>query len=316
MFQIENLEGRRMMSVTAPVNGVLTITGTPNADTIVVSQQDAATIRVQDTDGSVQFFAGSSVTRIVVNAGAGNDTVRLTNTNERSTLNGEAGDDRLEGGPSADVINGGDNNDVMMGFDGADELDGGAGNDTFDGGLGPDTAVYTSRTRGVGVSLDDVANDGDSFGAPLIAPERDNVRSSIETVFGGQGGDLLVGNAARNQLVGNGGADVIRGLGGDDVLRGGDANDRVLGGQGADTISGDAGDDVLTGGAGIDTIRGGAGNDTIFGGGAVDSLFGDDGNDILFSEGDSAADTVNGGTGSDLADADANDIITSVELLA
>jgi Ca2+-binding RTX toxin-like protein len=58
-------------------------------------------------------------------------------------------------------------------------------------------------------------------------------------IYGGEGGDRLIGGSGNDILVGGGGADRISGNGGRDVL---------IGGRGADRVLGDADEDVLIGG--------------------------------------------------------------------
>jgi Ca2+-binding RTX toxin-like protein len=82
-------------------------------------------------------------------------------------------------------------------------------------------------TAAVTVSLDNVANDGQ-------AGENDNARDA-ESVIGGAGNDVLVGNTARNTL---------RGLFGNDRLFGADENDTLIGSEGTDFADGGNGADV------------------------------------------------------------------------
>ncbi|MBW4652270.1 MAG: S8 family serine peptidase [Kaiparowitsia implicata GSE-PSE-MK54-09C] len=83
----------------------------------------------------------------------------------------------------------------------------------------------------------------------------------IEHAIGGDGHDVLLGNAASNTLYGKRGNDTLRGLQG---------NDSLFGGQGNDLLVGGAGNDLLVGGAGHDTLHGGGGNDTLTGGNGSD----------------------------------------------
>lgn len=64
----------------------------------------------------------TSLSEVVVNAGAGNDTIV-----------GSEFDDRLSGGDGNDIIEGGAGNDLILGGAGADELSGGDGDDSIDG---------------------------------------------------------------------------------------------------------------------------------------------------------------------------------------
>src|SRR5687767_1373856 len=134
----ENLEDRRMFAVL--VGSQLQITGGVGNDNIKVSQQDAATIRVEQ-NGVVSFFGDLAVTNILVNAGAGNDTVSLASTiplTEPSTINGGDGADNITGGAGSDNVDGGAGNDVIFGADGSDNLNGGTGSNTLRGGNGGD----------------------------------------------------------------------------------------------------------------------------------------------------------------------------------
>jgi Ca2+-binding RTX toxin-like protein len=94
--------------------------------------------------------------------------------------------------------------------------------------------------------------------------------------------------------------DHILGMGGDDTLSGGLGNDVLDGGAGNDTLFGGSGKDVLDGGAGNDTL---VGNDG--GAGAFlhesNTLTGGNGNDTLIGD---ASDTINGGAGLDVLQAD------------
>jgi Ca2+-binding RTX toxin-like protein len=171
-------------------------------------------------------------------------------------LTGGSGNDVLTGNPLSNWIRGGAGNDVLSGGPAgscagdADILDGEAGNDTFNqgsatdcgdklnSGAGVDTADYSGRSGALQVSIDGVANDGESGGA-----EGDSVGLDVERVLGGSGNDALSGGP------------------GDDELHGGPGNDTLNGNAGNDTLVGDTGNDTLNGNAGNDTFLEG-GNDT------------------------------------------------------
>jgi Ca2+-binding RTX toxin-like protein len=88
--------------------------------------------------------------------------------------------------------------------------------------------------------------------------------SAMQLVLnGGNGNDVITGNAAANTLHGDAGKDTLNGGGGAEVLGGDADNDRLVGGDGNDTLAGGAGDDVLLGELGDDMFVGGLGNDTI-----------------------------------------------------
>jgi len=87
-------------------------------------------------DGTADFaFDRSTFTSINVQAGGGNDEVRIDDsfglfTNTPVTIDGGAGDDTLIGGDGDDTITGGGGNDTITGGRGADTISMGAGADT------------------------------------------------------------------------------------------------------------------------------------------------------------------------------------------
>jgi Ca2+-binding RTX toxin-like protein len=60
------------------------------------------------------------------------------------TLNGLAGNDSLLGGIGNDIINGGDGDDWLLGGAGGDTLNGGAGRDSWTGNAGNDTFKFNN----------------------------------------------------------------------------------------------------------------------------------------------------------------------------
>jgi Ca2+-binding RTX toxin-like protein len=294
MSTFEPLEDRRLLS--ASLSGTtLTVTGTGGNDTIVIRQENAASIRVED-NGAVISFNDAAVDAIVVSAGAGDDTVQANSTDalpltERMTIDGGdgadllvgghgndlvlgfAGNDTVRGGAGQDILDAGEGNNSLFGDAGGDALFAGHGSDRVDGGTGIDEVHYDSRTSGVKISLDNVANDGSppaivgGGGSFVVIPgEGDNVLDTVERVTTGSGDDVITGGtlAAANRFSGGGGNDRLEGRDGDDSLIGGDGDDVLLGGTGRDSLSGDAGNDTLTGGSGVDSMFGGDGDDSIF----------------------------------------------------
>ena len=348
MSGFESLEDRRLMAVLVGTD--LQITGTAGNDTIRVSQQDAATIRVEQ-NGVVTFFNDANVSTIHVNAGAGDDRVEMISTaalpltenvtlvggDGNDSLTGGAGNDSLDGGNGSDVLSGGAGNDLlsggadnnsMFGGDGNDVLKAGLGNDVYDGGAGVDLADYSDRTKNVSITLDDVANDGQLIlaGLPLgttlgTTPTRaifelDNVKSSIENVTTGSGDDSIIAGTAAVDNVFNGGAgnDKLRGRNGNDRLLGGDGNDILVGAGQNDSLFGNAGNDILDAGAGNDELAGNDGDDVLSGGTGVDRFFGGAGNDVMFSADNTTDGTIDGGDGTDILDSDASDLFSNVEI--
>ncbi|MEZ6097972.1 MAG: SdrD B-like domain-containing protein [Pirellulaceae bacterium] len=164
---------------------------------------------------------------------------------------------------------------------------------------------------------DDVAVPAELHGGP----GNDRLTGSgmaVNTIYGDDGNDWLVGGSQSDTIEGGAGDDSIEGLGGDDTLLGDSGDDDLDGGDGQDTLrggegddeldggadgdfelSGGAGDDRLDGGEGDDILLvGGPGNDVIQGGVGVDTLKGEDGDDLL--DGGDDGDTLEGGPGNDI----------------
>lgn len=182
-----------------------------------------------------------------LNGALGHDTLFGGEGND--TLQGSTGDDTLMGEAGADVLHGGDGADFLYGGSGDDAFRGGAGADYMDGGEGfQDRVTYYDQTANLVIRLDSMpVSGGDAEGDILV---------SVEHVTGGNGNDIIEGDAAANRLVG---------LGGDDTVRGGEGDDSLYGDIGDDTLDGETGNDTLFGGDGSDTFVFGAafGHDTI-----------------------------------------------------
>jgi Ca2+-binding RTX toxin-like protein len=251
-----------------------------------------------------------------------------------SQIDAAAGNDTITGGTLADNIDGGTGIDTIDGGAGDDFIDGGTGADDMIGGAGNDWITYSSRATAVTMTMDDVANDGESG-------EGDNVHTDIENAFGGNEVDNFTGSSKANVFWGNGGNDVFDGGAGDDYFDGGSGNDDFTGGPGTDEvnyalwgvfgtgnvdvsiddvaddgapgetdnvrtsvedITGSPGDDTITGSSSANRLDGGGGNDTIQGLGGADLLLGETGNDVL--DGGTGADTLLGGGDDDILNGD------------
>ena len=161
------------------------------------------------------------------------------------------------------------------------------------GGVGSTSALGDTVYAGNG---NDVVNA--LAGDDLVYGE-----NGSDTVHGGAGNDLIYGGNQIDTLFGDADNDVIVG----DVATIGAgsraAGDQIDGGIGNDTLYGD-GYVILSGGfGGRDTIRGGGGNDIVYGDartlqagatGGNDTLFGDAGDDIIFGDGEFVAGSTGG----------------------
>ncbi|HEX8103525.1 MAG TPA: calcium-binding protein [Solirubrobacteraceae bacterium] len=213
---------------------------------------------------------------------------------------GTGGPDELAGSGAPNRVFGGGGDDVLRGANGADVLD---------GQDGVDRAEYSDHGENLLITLDGNANDG-------ATGEGDNVLT--EDVVGGNGGDVIRGNAGPNRLDGGPGNDSLNGQGGADDLAGGPgANDAVTyftlsvsvsasidgvandgpagegddidasvetiyGGQADDALDGGTGPQMLNGGPGNDVLDGKDGDDQLIGAGGADTLTGGDGRDTVF----------------------------------
>jgi uncharacterized delta-60 repeat protein len=198
-----------VQSVYIDSNGVLTVNGTDLADSIEIGM-NGSNIRVL-FNNTTQGFAASSVTGILVNGLAGNDTITVDNGVTgaggvllNATLFGGLGDDTINGGSGADSIGGGQGNDVLFGGPGNDTIVGGAGQDSLRGGGG-----------------DDLLQGG----------------LGNDTMRGGQGNDTFFAGHGDNLIYGGAGDDVIYANNGlADTLDGGAGNNTATVDQGLDVL--------------------------------------------------------------------------------
>ena len=144
-------------------NGTLQISGGPLAEKIALRlnalDPNQLEIDLGDNGSADQRFDVSAFRVIDVDAGAGNDTVRIDQVNgaftttEATSIDGENGDDTLIGGSGAEVFFGGNGDDFVDGNGGADTAFLGRGDDVFvwdpgdasdvvEGEKGSDTMVF------------------------------------------------------------------------------------------------------------------------------------------------------------------------------
>jgi hypothetical protein len=177
----------------------------------------------------------------------------------------------IDAGPGADVVVTSDGLNYIVAGPGSDVVLGGAGidhirdgvrvafeADVYDGGAGLDSVSWEGRRRRVIASL----------GAPDAAgsPGEGDRLVAVESLVGGERGDVLRGDAGRNHLFGGAGADVLAGGPEVDALAGGPGDDVLRGGDGVDWleskdvvgVSGDVesrGSDIVRCGAAFDRVE-------------------------------------------------------------
>jgi Ca2+-binding RTX toxin-like protein len=242
----ENAPGRTLFGGPGNdrLNGASDMFGEAGADTLIhLAGGESAFLH--GGDGADRLIDQANV-KSSLDGDAGPD--RISGGAGDDTLFGGAGDDRLLGGSGNEFISGDDGNDVISGGLGNDGTIGGngdAGNDTylaeagpdgsdsFSGGAGNDTANYAARnnaSRGTVLSL-----SASGFGNDGEPGEGDT--TDAENLNGGTGRNIITGDARANRLEGGPTFDIITsvdGIGGNDVIIG-------HSGVGTDVCQGDAG---------------------------------------------------------------------------
>src|SRR5438876_5184679 len=150
-------------------HGVLTIEGTDASDKIALrlqaGQAGVLQVDVGDDGSADSSFARDRIAKIAVDAGAGDDLVRIDDSNGAftdtipTTIDGGEGNDTIAGGKGAETLLGGDGTDTIDGNGGNDLALLGAGDDSFvwDPGDGSDTiegqdGTDTMRFNGANVA--------------------------------------------------------------------------------------------------------------------------------------------------------------------
>ncbi|MBT5263463.1 MAG: trypsin-like serine protease [Rhodospirillaceae bacterium] len=223
------------------------------------TESDTRTLVGVHTTGGSSFNGGTQITAeifadIAAWADDGTTSTGTTGTDSADSLVGSSAADTISGLGGSDTIVGGASGDLIFGNINVDLLSGGAGNDTIYGGQNDGTATL------------------DAFGNLKM-------QDGTETIYGGSGNDLILGQYGNESIFGDAGAD------------------EIYGGQNSDTVSGGAGNDSVYGNRDADTVLGGDGDDLVFGGTGDDFLYGDN---IASSTG-SGWDTIDGGDGTDTA---------------
>ncbi|MEZ5959921.1 MAG: calcium-binding protein [Hyphomonadaceae bacterium] len=252
--------------------------------------QLGAAVEYLTLTGTAVSGFGNALNNSITGNDAGNV---LTGDGGHDTLEGFGGDDTLDGGDGDDQLVGHAGNDTIIGGAGDDEIIPGDGVNILDGGDGSDTLNYRGWSVGSGVGNATVYVDL-TLNIATHGGVSDTI-AGVENVWGSDGDDTLIGDAADNDLLGFEGNDNLEGLGGDDFLRASGGADTLYGGDGNDHLQGLDGDDIAWGGAGDDHILDSEGNDLVYG---------EDGDDLVVSTARDPGtpaqnNTLNGGAGFD-----------------
>jgi Ca2+-binding RTX toxin-like protein len=132
------------------------------------------------------------------------------------------------------VIASSGNNDIYPGIGSHDDIIGGSG---------ITAVVYAGRTAPISVTLDNKANDGQ-------AGEDDNIHSNVQEIYGGNGGDHLIGDLQPGAP--------------SETIVGGSGNNYIVGGSGSNYIYAGPGTNVVDSFNGKpDTVDCAGGNTTV-----------------------------------------------------
>jgi Ca2+-binding RTX toxin-like protein len=297
-------------------HGELTIVGTEASDKLALRLQSGQPSVLQvdvGDDGSADFsFARERVATIAVDTAAGDDLVRIDESNGvftdsiPTTIDGGDGNDTIAGGKGIETLLGGDGNDSIDGNGGNDLALLGAGDDTFvwDPGDGSDTLEGQDGTDTMVFNGADVPERVNlSANGNRLEFTRDLGRVTMDTAgvervdFNALGGADLV---SVNDLTGTGVSDVNVNLAG---TLGGATGDgqadsiTVDGTNGNDTInvSGDASGVAVSGLAALVAIQHQEPNDGL----AVNGLGGNDAISAAALAAQAITLTLDGGAGDD-----------------
>lgn len=221
-----------------------TIVGTPGRDTLIGTPGPDVIVGLDGND-LIDGLAGDDLI-----CGGPNQAVFQEDEHEDPVLirsehlEGDEGNDRIDGGPGFDNIGGGDGDDRLYSGPGQGEMDGGPGDDVLFAG---DDGVRMSGGYGADVGYGGDGDDTWLDGIAIPGTARACTTDRSPGAFYGRGGDDDV------DLTGDGDYRIYGGSG-RDIIRSSDGDDRLVGGAGDDTIAPDDGDDVVLAGAGVDLL--------------------------------------------------------------
>ena len=304
------------MAVTGTFsNGILTLFGDANANTLTVSRDAAGTILANG--GAIPIVGGTptvaNTSLMQVFGQGGNDIITLNEANgalPRANLFGGAGNDIMTGGSGNDMLFGQAGNDTLLGKGGADFLFGGAGNDMLTGGDGDDQMFGEAGNDRMiwnpgddsdliegGAGIDTAEVNGGN-GAEVFTITANGTRVRFDRVDPAPF-SLDIGTTENLVVNMNGGDDTISATGNLAALikltiDGGTGNDTILGGNGADTLLGGDGNDFIDGNQGNDIALLGAGDDMFQWdpGDGSDTVEGQAGTDTMLFNGSAANESI------------------------
>ncbi len=207
-----------------------------------------------DWSASAQVNGVYDITGGTATAGAQSEVMfgfeNFIGTNQRDII--------IEGSGTNDIDAGGGNDTVRVGTGvGVDSFDGGTGSDLIDwsgvsqGGIRFDLGAGTATAPGGQVET--MVNFENLYGTEYSDVIRGSAENNILRGMGGnddmrglQGNDLMAGGAGNDNMRGNGGADTLDGGDGNDTLRGGGGADTLLDGDGRDNLIGQGGADTFS----------------------------------------------------------------------
>src|SRR5512132_1816306 len=159
--EINGTDGDDSFGVAASGGHVLV--GSADLGSSAVDVSEVETISVNGSDGAdlltVGDLSATTVTKVVFDAGAGDDILDAAEATRALQAEGGAGDDTLIGGAGTDSLDGGAGNDVLLGADGADTLMGEGGDELLGGGTGADVFRYTAPELNNGIAEGDMIVD-------------------------------------------------------------------------------------------------------------------------------------------------------------
>ena len=271
-------------------------------------------------------YLSSGVEELVL---TGTDHINATGNGLDNYLEGNSGDNILDGKVGADGMAGGDGNDTYIVDNVGDlvlELASSTGLDVVKSSVtyGLNTYLATGVEELYLTGTDNIDGKGNALDNYLEGNSGDNVldgKSGNDVMAGGAGNDTYVVDSTGDlvyELAGYGDNDTVQSsvnfsltgslragienlvlTGTADIHgQGNGLNNLIIGNSGNNQLSGGAGDDDLIGGNGNDHLNGGDGNDILLGDAGADTLTGGAGNDQL--EGGAGNDTIDGGTGDDI----------------